>query len=267
MAFARKKMNVHPAELRQAIRVGDHRGNTSGHCPGYVQCNLVILPNETAIDFKQFCDLNPKPCPLLATSPSAGDYSLPSLGEIDVRSDLPSYRVFIDGQLKEELTDIKAMWSEELVAFAIGCSFSFEEALMLDGLEIRNVSAGTNVPMYITNLDCKPSGPFAGKMVVSMRPFNKSDAERAIQISGRFPSVHGAPVHMGSPEKIGITSLDHPDFGDPVSLLADEIPLFWACGVTPQVTLQNAKLPFAITHTPGCMLMTDLRNSELDTIA
>ena len=263
MAISEKKMNVHPAEFRHAIRLGGHKGNTSGHCPGYVQCNLVILPNEAAIDFKRFCDLNPKPCPLLATSPSAGNYSLPSLGEIDVRSDLPSYRVFIDGQLKEELTDIKAIWSEELVAFAIGCSFSFEEALMLDGLEIRNVSAGTNVPMYITNLDCKPSGSFSGKMVVNMRPFNESDAERAIQISGRFPSVHGAPVHIGTPEEIGITSLDHPDFGDPVSLLVDEIPLFWACGVTPQVALQNAKLPFAITHTPGCMLMTDLRNSEL----
>ena len=263
MTISNEDRNISPADFRQAISLGQHRGNTSGYCPGYVQCNLVILPNEAALDFKHFCDLNPKPCPLLATSPSAGDFSLPLLGEIDVRSDLPSYRIFKNGLLKEELTDIQSIWSEELVAFAIGCSFSFEEALILDGLEIRNVSAGTNVPMFITNMDCKPSGSFSGKMVVSMRPFNESDAERAIQISKRFPSVHGAPVHSGSPEEIGITSLDHPDFGDPVSVLVDEIPLFWACGVTPQVALQNAKLPFAITHTPGCMLITDLRNSEL----
>ena len=163
MTTSNEYRNVGPADFRQAISLGKHTGNTSGYCPGYVQCNLVILPSEAAKDFKRFCNLNPKPCPILAESPTAGDFSLPSLGDIDIRSDLPSYRVFKNGMLKKELTDIKAIWNDELVAFAIGCSFSFEEALLLDGLEIRNISAGTNVPMYITNIECKPQDPFQEK--------------------------------------------------------------------------------------------------------
>ena len=255
--------DISPAELRQAIRNGDFTGNTSGFSPGFVQCNLAILPADWAADFLRFCQSNPKPCPLVASSNAPGDYSLPPLGDIDIRTDVPSYRVFRDGVFEEEVQDISSLWRDDLVVFALGCSFSFEEALLADGLDVRNVSEGVNVPMYRTNIDCTPAGPFQGKMVVSMRPFKAADAIRAVQICTRFPSVHGAPIHLGDPGLIGIENLDLPDYGDPVTLAEDELPVFWACGVTPQVALEEAKPPFAITHSPGHMLVTDLRNSQL----
>ena len=252
-----------PAALRRRIRDGEHTGNTSGLAPGHVQCNIVILPADWAGDFLRFCQLNPKPCPLVATAARPGDPALPPLGSIDIRTDVPSYRVFRDGRLADECSDISTLWRDDLVTFALGCSFSFEEALLADGLEVRNVSEGVNVPMYRSDLDCIPAGPFAGKMVVSMRPFLAADAIRAVQICTRFPSVHGAPVHLGDPGLIGIGDLALPDYGDPVSMRGDEMPVFWACGVTPQVALEAARPPFAITHSPGCMLVTDLRNSRL----
>jgi uncharacterized protein YcsI (UPF0317 family) len=196
-------------------------------------------------------------------SNTPGDFSVPLLGDIDIRCDVPNYRVFRDGQLEGEHTDIFELWRDDLVTFALGCSFSFEEALLADGLEVRNVTDEVNVPMYRTALDCKPAGPFAGKMVVSMRPFKAADAIRAVQICTRFPSVHGAPIHLGDPALIGIGDLGKPDYGDAVTLDNDELPVFWACGVTPQVALEAARPPFAITHSPGCMLVTDLRNSQL----
>tara|TARA_R110002110_G_scaffold406421_1_gene626443 strand:+ start:271925 stop:272704 length:780 start_codon:yes stop_codon:yes gene_type:complete len=248
--------------LRQAIRNGEHRGNTSGYAPGFVQCNIVILPAGSAHDFLRFCQLNPKPCPLI-TSSAPGDPALPLLGDVDIRTDVPSYRVFRDGTLQEEVSDITELWRDDLVTFALGCSFSFEEALLADGLDVRNVSAGVNVPMYRTDIDCAPAGVFDGKMVVSMRPFKAAGAIRAIQICTRFPSVHGAPIHLGDPALIGINDINRPDYGDRVTLQEHEIPVFWACGVTPQVALESARLPFAITHSPGCMLVTDLRNSQL----
>ena len=211
----------------------------------------------------RFCQANPKPCPLVATSSAPGEVSLPPLGDIDIRTDVPSYRVFRDGVFSEEMQDISVLWRDDLVVFALGCSFSFEEALLADGLEVRNVSDGVNVPMYRTDIDCTPAGPFRGKMVVSMRPFRAADAIRAIQICTRFPSVHGAPVHLGDPGLIGIADLDKPDYGDAVSVAEDELPVFWACGVTPQVALEKAKPPVAITHSPGHMLVTDLRNSRM----
>jgi len=252
-----------PQDLRHAIREGAFSGNTSGLAPGYVQCNIVILPAELANDFLRFCQLNPKPCPLIATSNSPGDFSLPPLGDVDIRTDVPSYRVFRDGEFVEERADISELWREDLVTFALGCSFSFEEALLADGLEVRNVKQKVNVPMYRTSIDCKPAGPFAGKMVVSMRPFRAADAIRAIQICTRFPAVHGAPVHLGDPGQIGIADLARPDYGDAVSVAEGELPVFWACGVTPQVALERARPAFAVTHSPGCMLVTDLRNSQL----
>ena len=255
--------DITPATLRQHIREGVHSGNTSGLAPGYVQCNIVILPADWANDFLRFCQLNPKPCPLIAASNAPGDPGLTPLGDIDIRTDVPSYRVFRDGELAEEVGDIRALWREDLVTFALGCSFSFEEALLADGLDVRNVSEGVNVPMYRTAIDCTPAGAFAGKMVVSMRPFSAADAIRAVQICTRFPSVHGAPIHLGDPSLIGIDDIDAPDYGDPVTMAEHELPLFWACGVTPQVALEAAKPPFAITHSPGCMLVTDLRNSQL----
>jgi len=255
--------NVSPTVLRQAIRGGSFTGNTSGFAPGFVQCNLTILPAEWATDFLKFCQANPKPCPLIATNIEPGDTSLPLLGDIDIRSDVPGYRVFRDGILTEEIPDIAGLWRDDLVVFALGCSFSFEEALLADGLDVRNVSEGVNVPMYRTDIDCTPAGGFYGKMVVSMRPFKAVDAIRAVQICTRFPSVHGAPVHLGNAQLIGITDLAQPDYGEAVSLRDGELPVFWACGVTPQVALENARPPFAITHSPGHMLVTDLRNSQL----
>ncbi len=227
-----------------------------------MQCNIVIVPAAVASDFAQFCALNPKPCPLLATG-APGDPTLPALGDIDIRSDLPSYRVFEDGVAVQTLDDIGALWQDDFVTFALGCSFSFEEALIEAGLEVRNVTEGVNVPMYNTNIACAPAGAFAADMVVSMRPFAPPQAIAAIEITSRYPRVHGAPVHLGDPAMIGIGDLDAPDYGDAVTLRAGEIPLFWACGVTPQVALANARLPLAITHSPGCMLVTDRRNTEL----
>jgi uncharacterized protein YcsI (UPF0317 family) len=252
-----------PQVLREKIRRGIHVGNTSGFAPGHVQCNIVILPADQANDFLRFCQLNSKPCPLIATSNKPGDHAIPLLGNIDMRSDVPSYRLFKNGELVDELPDIKGLWRDDLVTFALGCSFSFEEALLADGLDVRNVSEGVNVPMFRTNIDCAEAGPFAGKMVVSMRPFAAKDAIRAVQICTRFPAVHGAPIHLGDPALIGIEDIHKPDYGEAVSLGENELPVFWACGVTPQVALEAARLPFAITHSPGCMLVTDLRNSQL----
>jgi uncharacterized protein YcsI (UPF0317 family) len=252
-----------PAALRSRIRAGEHRGNTSGFAPGHVQCNIVILPEAAAGDFLRFCQANPRPCPLLAVSPTPGDPTLPGLGDIDIRTDLPRYRVFEHGDTTAEPDAITDRWREDFVTFALGCSFSFEEALLADGLEVRNVSQGCNVPMYRSSIPCAAAGPFRGDMVVSMRPYRAADAIRAIQICTRFPAVHGAPVHLGDPAQIGIGDLGAPDYGDPVPVHEGELPVFWACGVTPQVALANAKLPVAITHSPGCMLVSDLRNSRL----
>jgi uncharacterized protein YcsI (UPF0317 family) len=252
-----------PQALRAQICAGNHTGNTSGFAPGFVQCNIVILPADWAADFLKFCQLNPKPCPLIASSAEPGDTGLDSLGDIDIRTDVPSYRIFQDGELVSEVNRIDDLWRDDLVTFALGCSFSFEEALIADGLDVRNVSEGVNVPMYRTSIDCQAAGPFAGKMVVSMRPFLAADAIRAVQICTRFPSVHGAPIHLGDPALIGISDLSRPDYGDPVTLRDNELPVFWACGVTPQVALESARPPFCITHSPGCMLVTDMPNSKL----
>lgn len=252
-----------PAQLRQRIRHGEHHGNTSGFASGFVQCNIVILPADWANDFLRFCQLNPKPCPLVATSNAPGDPTIPPLGDIDIRTDVPSYRVFRDGEAVDELTDISDLWRDDLITFALGCSFSFEEALLADGLEVRNVTEGVNVPMYRTSIECTAAGAFGGQMVVSMRPFKASDAIRAVQICTRFPAVHGAPLHLGDPALIGITDLARPDYGDAVTVRENELPVFWACGVTPQVALEAARPPFAITHSPGCMLVSDVRNSQL----
>ena len=252
-----------PAQLRQRIRSGEHSGNTSGYCAGFVQCNMVILPKDWAAEFLQFCTKNPKPCPVLGMA-DAGSWEIPALAaNLDVRSDLPSYKLFENGEFTQEVTDIKEYWRDDLVTFMLGCSFSFEEALLADGLEVRNITEQRNVPMYRTNIPCQSAGRFSGTMVVSMRPFMAADAIRATQICTRFPSVHGAPVHLGDPSLIGIDDINVTDFGDPVTIHENELPVFWACGVTPQVALEQAKPPFCITHSPGCMLVTDIPNSKL----
>jgi uncharacterized protein YcsI (UPF0317 family) len=252
-----------PRAVRRAVRSGAHAGHTAGLAPGYVQGNVCILPRDYADDFFVFCQRNPKPCPLLGAS-DPGDPRLPALAEdLDMRTDVPSYRVFVDGEFVEDVADIRRLWRDDLVAFVLGCSFSFEEALMEAGLPLRYVEQGKNVPMFLTDIDTAPAGPFHGKMVVSMRPFTPAGAIRAIQVTTRFPTVHGAPVHIGKPELIGIADIDRPWVGDPTEVRADELPVFWACGVTPQSVVRNARPPLCITHTPGHMLVTDLRNAGL----
>jgi uncharacterized protein YcsI (UPF0317 family) len=227
-----------------------------------VQGNLAILPAGLAGDFLRFCQLNPKPCPLLGVS-APGDWRIPHLADdLDIRTDLPRYRVFRDGICIDEPHDVRAHWRDDLVSFVIGCSFSFEEALMQEGIELRHITQRTTVPMYRTSLTTAPVGPFRGPMVVSMRPLKPADAIRAIQITTRFPAVHGAPVHIGKPELIGIADIGKPDYGEPADIRDDEIPVFWACGVTPQAVVAAAKPDFCITHYPGCMLVTDRRNTE-----
>ena len=249
-------------EARLAIRGGEFIGQTAGIAPGYVQGNLAILPESLASDFLRFCHLNPKPCPLLAAS-AAGDFRLPTLADdLDIRTDISRYRVFRNGELIDEPRDIRSYWRDDLVAFVLGCSFSFEEALIEDGIELRHMTCGATVPMYRTSTPTAPAGPFHGPLVVSMRPMTPASAIRAIQITTRFPAVHGAPVHIGKPELIGVSDLMKPDYGDPVPIGADEIPVFWACGVTPQSVVATAKPEFCITHYPGCMLVTDRRNAE-----
>lgn len=253
-------------DVRMAARNGKLTGPTAGLAPGYVQGNLAILPKDLAADFLRFCHLNPKPCPVIGMS-EPGDPRIPALGaDLDIRTDHPRYRVWRNGDLVDEPTDIHSVWRDDLVAFVIGCSFSFEEALLADGLGLRHIDLGRNVPMYRTSIACRPAGPFKGPLVVSMRPFKPADAIRAIQITTRFPSVHGAPVHIGLPEEIGIRDVTKPDYGDLPEVRPGELPVFWACGVTPQAVIAAIKPPFAITHAPGAMLATDLRNSRLATL-
>src|SRR5689334_3569588 len=248
---------------RLRIRLRDFSGPTAGLAPGNVQANLVILPQALAHDFLLFAQANPKPCPVLAVS-EPGDPHLPGLGEdLDIRTDLPRYRIWRRGQLIEEPPEVSHVWRDDLVSFALGCSFSFEQALVEDGIELRHITCGSNVPMYRTNIQCRPVGPFVGPLVVSMRPLKPGDAIRAIQITSRFPSVHGAPVHIGLPTAIGIADMAKPDYGDAVLIHSHELPVFWACGVTPQAVIAEVRPEFCITHAPGSMLITDLANSKL----
>jgi uncharacterized protein YcsI (UPF0317 family) len=250
---------------RQQIRAGTWLKHTSGLAESHVQANLVILPKQQADDFLLFCQRNPKPCPLLAVS-EPGDFRLATLGaDLDVRTDVPRYRVWNDGKLVAEPSEIKSVWRDDLVTFAIGCSFSFEQALMDSGVPLRHVAQGKNVAMYRSNITTQAAGPFYGPLVVSMRPMKAADAIRAVQITSRFPTVHGAPIHIGDSTLIGIVDLQKPDYGDAVDVMPDELPVFWACGVTPQAAIVQARPAFCITHAPGYMLITDLLNQQLAT--
>jgi uncharacterized protein YcsI (UPF0317 family) len=252
-----------PAALRKATRAGRFRAHTSGQAPGYAQANLAILPAALAADFLRFCQLNPKPCPVLGMS-APGDPRVPALGaDLDLRTDVSRYRVFRHGRLEGEVDNLKEIWRDDLVGFALGCSFSFEQALIEDGIALRHVAQNRNVAMYRTNVQTAAAGPFRGPLVVSMRPLKPADAIRAVQITSRFPNVHGAPVHIGLPAVIGIRDLARPDWGDAVEVRDDELPVFWACGVTPQAAIEEARPELCITHAPGHMLVTDLRNARL----
>jgi len=260
-----EQVSLPSSEARRAFRNGA-AATTAGVANGFVQGNLAILPEKLAGDFHRFCQLNPKPCPIIGMS-DVGNPRIPALGlDLDIRTDVPRYRVWRDGEVTDEPTDIMKYWRDDLVTFVLGCSYSFEEALLDEGLPIRHVEQNLRVPMYRTNIACSSSGPFAGPMVVSMRPFKPADAIRAVQITSRYPAVHGAPVHLGHPHSIGIKDIAKPDYGDAVPVADDEIPVFWACGVTPQAVIASAKLPFAITHAPGLMLVTDLKNRNMAVI-
>ncbi|MBT5265920.1 MAG: putative hydro-lyase [Rhodospirillaceae bacterium] len=247
-----------PADARALVRSGKHPGHTTGFAPGYMQGNLVILPAENALDFFRYCQRNPKPCPLVGVS-ETGDPMMRTLGkDVDIRTDIGSYNIFRDGELIDQVSDIKDLWGPDSVAFILGCSFTFEQALIDGGIPLRHWSEDLTVSMYHTNLETVPAGPFGGGMVVSMRPMTSDNAIKASAICARYPDGHGAPVHLGDPAEIGIDDFDNPPLGDPQPLRAGEIPVFWACGVTPQRTVVDAKLPLVITHTPGSMLVTDI---------
>jgi uncharacterized protein YcsI (UPF0317 family) len=258
--------NATGAAVRAACRAGTLTGPTPGLALGYVQANLVCLPKDWAFDFLLFCQRNPKPCPLLdVTEPGDPEPRHVAKGA-DLRTDLPAYRVWKNGELIVEPHDVKAYWRDDLVGFVIGCSFTFENALLEAGVPVRHIEENVNVPMYRTSIACQPAGRFAGPMVVSMRPLKPDAALLATRICTKFPLAHGAPVHFGDPAAIGIKDISNPDFGDPVTIRPGEVPLFWACGVTPQAAVMHAKPPFAITHKPGHMFLTDLKDRDLEAV-
>ena len=251
-----------PREVRNLIRSGEWRGITSGVAPGHVQANIAILPRDVAFDFLLFCQRNPKPCPMLEVlEPGRFEPSQMAPGA-DLRTDIPRCRVFKDGELVGEEDDLRSLWRDDLVSFLLGCSFSFETAMVNAGIPLRHIDQGKNVAMYITNIETNPAGMFSGPLVVSMRSIHRSQVVRTVQVTSRFPAVHGAPVHIGDPEAIGITDIAHPDFGDAVEIKEGEVPIFWACGVTPQAVALKSKPSFMITHAPGYMFITDWRDED-----
>lgn len=246
-------------EVRQLCRTGKLTAPTPGLASGYTQANLVILPASVAFDFLLFCHRNPKPCPLLDVTEVGNPEARYVAPSSDLRTDLPCYRVWRHGEMVEEVSEVKHLWRDDFVGFLIGCSFSFEAAMLSANIPVRHIQEGKNVPMYKTNIACERAGIFSGNLVVSMRPLSPADAIKSVQITSRFPLSHGAPIHWGDAAKIGITDINKPDFGDAVTIYQDEVPVFWACGVTPQVALLQAKPEIAITHAPGHMFITDIK--------
>ena len=252
-----------PAEVRQLIREGKITGQTSGMCDGYAQGNLLVLPMAQAYDFLLFTQRNPKSCPVLEVGDVGSRLVKRMADHADIATDSPKDRVWENGELTGEYTDIAHLWRDDFVYFLIGCSFSFEGELMAAGVPVRHIEEGKNVPMFLTNIDCDEAGIFRGKMVVSMRPMPADQVIRAVSITASMPRVHGAPIHIGDPEKIGIHDVNRPDFGEAVTIHPGEIPVFWCCGVTPQSVVMSAKPPIAISHAPGHMFITDIKNSLL----
>jgi uncharacterized protein YcsI (UPF0317 family) len=243
-------------------RTGELDGPTAGLAPGCLQANLVVVPQALAFDFLLFCHRNPRPCPLLEVLDAGSAEPRDTAPGADLRTDIPRYRVFENGTLVDEPADVRRWWRDDLVSFLLGCSFSFEDAMQREGLPLRHVEEQRTVPMYRTKILCRPAGVFHGPLVVSMRPMTPTQAMRASEITARFPLAHGAPVHAGDPAAIGITAIDRPDYGESVTIHPNEIPVFWACAVTPQAAIANARPSFAITHSPGRMFVTDRRADE-----
>jgi uncharacterized protein YcsI (UPF0317 family) len=253
----------HPREIRAEIRAGRISGVTAGMGAGYVQANLAVLPKGQAYEFLLFCQRNPRPCPLIEVTDVGSPEPIGVAPGADLRTDIPRYRIYRNGELADETPDATAYWREDLVAFLLGCSFTFEWALLEAGIPLRHIEHGRNVAMWRTSIPCRPAGIFHGQMVVSMRPIPASLAARAATASARFPGAHGAPIHVGDPSAIGIRDLERPEWGDAQQFEPGDIPVFWACGVTPQSVALAAKTPFMITHSPGHMFLTDLPNSAL----
>ena len=252
-----------PEEVRQLIREGKITTQTSGMCDGYAQANLIVLPLEDAYDFLLFAQRNPKSCPILEVGDVGSRAIKRMANSADVAKDIPKYRLWIDGELKGEYSDVSDLWRDDFVYFLIGCSFSFEGELLSCGVPVRHIEKGKNVPMYITNIECDSAGKFSGRTVVSMRPMPPEEVIKAVSITSSMPRVHGAPIHIGDPEKIGIKDINSPDFGDAPDIYEGEIPVFWCCGVTPQSVVMTAKPKIAISHAPGHMFITDVKNSYL----
>jgi len=252
-----------PRQVRERIRRGELTRPTAGLCPGYVQANMAIVPKDLAYDFLLFCQRNPKPCPILDVTDVGSPEPRWLAPGADVRFDIPKYRVWKRGEMIDEPIDVAKYWREDLVAFLIGCSFSFETALLQAAVPVRHIEEDRNVPMYITNIFCRPAGFFHGPTVASMRPMRPELAVRAVQVTSRFPGVHGAPLHIGDPAAIGIKDVNRPDFGDAVTIKPGEVPVFWACGVTPQAAAMAVKPELMITHSPGHMLIGDIRDEAL----
>lgn len=257
-----------PRHIRESIRKGEFDGPTGGLAEGYVQTNLVILPKEQAFDFLVFCQRNPKPCPLLEVT-DVGEPEPNTLAPgADIRTDVPRYRVWRNGDLADEVTDITKLWRDDLVTFLLGCSFTFDTALVNAGIDVPHMrkGAGQNVPMFATSIQTKPAGRFHGPLVVSMRAIPREKVVKAVQVTSRFPTMHGTPVHIGDPAAIGIENVHKPDYGTPVELGPDDETMFWACGVTPQEVCLASKPPFMISHAPGHMFITDVRDEDMAVI-
>ena len=258
--------DMKPSEVRQLIREGKIDFQTSGMCNGFAQANMAVLPKDLAFDFLLFTQRNQKPCPVLDVTEPGSPVPRLIAPNADLRYDIPRYRIYKKGELTDEVTDLDKYWRDDLVAFLLGCSFSFEGPMLDAGLDVRHITDNHNVPMYITNIECVPAGVFHGPMVVSMRPMKPKDAVRAVQVTSRMPFVHGAPIHFGDPEAIGIKDITKPDFGDASLIKPGEVPVFWACGVTPQAVAMAVKPEFMITHAPGHMFISDVPNADLSVL-
>lgn len=255
--------NASARQIREMARSGRWNRPTPGLALGFVQANLVVVPKAIAFDFLLFCQRNPKPCPLLDVTEAGSPIPRTVAPDADLRTDVPRYCVYRDGELVEEPSNLSSWWREDLVAFLLGCSFTFENAMLKAGLPVRHIEQGCNVPMYRTNIRCQPAGVFQGPQVVSMRPLTPAQVIEAVQVCSHYTRAHGVPIHFGDPGAIGIKDIARPDYGDPVEIRTGEVPVFWACGVTPQAVARESKPPLLMTHKPGHMFLTDLRDQDL----